>query len=152
MKNVTGRKTDVLDCQWLQQLHTYGLLRASFRPSEQICAIRSFEEPEQPGTPAPEKWRRKRGNSKSRYHANRPTTRHHSREEMASREQFDLHLIFPQDTDGSSMRQLPPHPQQTPLVWWSPHVHLRRRTDRGWKSSRTYPSEQNPTGQLLLCL
>ena len=27
VKNVTGRKTDVLDCQWLQQLHTYGLLR-----------------------------------------------------------------------------------------------------------------------------
>jgi transposase len=42
LKNVTGRKTDVLDCQWLQQLHTYGLLRASFRPSEQICAIRSL--------------------------------------------------------------------------------------------------------------
>ena len=32
LKNVTGRKTDVLDCQWIQQLHTYGLLRASFRP------------------------------------------------------------------------------------------------------------------------
>jgi len=42
LKNVSGRKTDVLDCQWLQQLHTYGLLRASFRPSEQICAIRSL--------------------------------------------------------------------------------------------------------------
>jgi transposase len=41
LKNVSGRKTDVLDCQWLQQLHTYGLLKASFRPSEQICAIRS---------------------------------------------------------------------------------------------------------------
>jgi len=26
VKNVSGRKTDVLDCQWLQQLHTYGLL------------------------------------------------------------------------------------------------------------------------------
>jgi len=42
LKNVSGRKTDVLDCQWLQQLHTYGLLKASFRPSEQICAIRSL--------------------------------------------------------------------------------------------------------------
>lgn len=42
LKNVSGRKTDVLDCQWLQQLHTYGLLRASFRPDEQICAIRSL--------------------------------------------------------------------------------------------------------------
>ena len=30
VKNVTGRKTDVLDCQWLQQLHTYGLLRGHF--------------------------------------------------------------------------------------------------------------------------
>jgi transposase len=42
LKNVTGRKTDVLDCQWLQQLHTYGLLKASFRPNEQVCAIRSL--------------------------------------------------------------------------------------------------------------
>jgi transposase len=40
LKNVSGRKTDVLDCQWIQQLHTYGLLSASFRPPEQIVAIR----------------------------------------------------------------------------------------------------------------
>ena len=33
LKNVPGRKTDVLDCQWLQQLHSFGLLRGSFRPS-----------------------------------------------------------------------------------------------------------------------
>ena len=39
LKNVPGRKTDVLDCQWLQQLHTYGLLQASFRPAEDICAL-----------------------------------------------------------------------------------------------------------------
>ena len=32
LKNVPGRKTDILDCQWIQQLHTFGLLRASFRP------------------------------------------------------------------------------------------------------------------------
>ena len=32
IKNVPGRKTDVLDCQWLQQLHTYGLLSGAFRP------------------------------------------------------------------------------------------------------------------------
>jgi hypothetical protein len=32
-KNVPGRKTDVLDCQWLQELHTYGLLRVRFAPS-----------------------------------------------------------------------------------------------------------------------
>ena len=42
LKNVSGRKSDVLDCQWIQQLHTYGLLQASFRPPEQICAIRGL--------------------------------------------------------------------------------------------------------------
>ena len=42
LKNVTGRKTDVLDCQWIQQMHTYGLLQPSFRPPEHICAIRSL--------------------------------------------------------------------------------------------------------------
>jgi transposase len=31
-KNVPGRKTDVKDCQWLQELHTFGMLRGSFRP------------------------------------------------------------------------------------------------------------------------
>jgi len=41
-KNVTGRKTDVLDCQWLQQLHTYGLLRNSFRPEADLCALRAY--------------------------------------------------------------------------------------------------------------
>ena len=42
LKNVSGRKTDVLDCQWIQQLHTYGLLSASFRPNEDIRAVRSL--------------------------------------------------------------------------------------------------------------
>ncbi|WP_317110614.1 IS110 family transposase [Chroococcidiopsis sp. SAG 2025] len=42
VKTVPGRKTDVLDCQWLQQLHTYGLLSGSFRPQEQICVLRSY--------------------------------------------------------------------------------------------------------------
>jgi transposase len=42
LKNVTGRKTDVLDCQWIQQLHTFGLLHGSFRPTEQVCALRSL--------------------------------------------------------------------------------------------------------------
>ncbi len=42
IKNVPGRKTDVLDCQWIQQLHTYGLLRGSFRPEEQICILRGY--------------------------------------------------------------------------------------------------------------
>jgi transposase len=42
VKNVPGRKTDVSDCQWLQYLHSGGLLRASFRPPGVICAIRSL--------------------------------------------------------------------------------------------------------------
>jgi len=42
VKNVPGRKTDVLDCQWIQQLHSFGLLAASFRPSDQICVLRSY--------------------------------------------------------------------------------------------------------------
>jgi transposase len=42
VKNVPGRKTDVADCQWLQYLHSAGLLRASFRPPQAVCAIRSI--------------------------------------------------------------------------------------------------------------
>lgn len=42
VKNVSGRKTDVLDCQWLQQLHTYGLLNGAFRPDEQVCTLRAY--------------------------------------------------------------------------------------------------------------
>jgi transposase len=42
LKSVPGRKTDVLDCQWIQQLHTYGLLQGSFRPEEKICVLRSY--------------------------------------------------------------------------------------------------------------
>lgn len=41
IKNVPGRKTDVLDCQWLQYLHSVGLLRASYRPPDQVCAVRT---------------------------------------------------------------------------------------------------------------
>jgi transposase len=41
VKNVSGRKSDVLDCQWLQQLMTYGLLSAAFRPKEEICVLRA---------------------------------------------------------------------------------------------------------------
>jgi transposase len=41
-KTVPGRKTDVQDCQWLQYLHAVGLLRASFRPGQQVCAMRSL--------------------------------------------------------------------------------------------------------------
>lgn len=40
VQNVSGRKSDVLDCQWLQQLMSYGLLSGSFRPKEEICVLR----------------------------------------------------------------------------------------------------------------
>lgn len=42
LKSVPGRKTDVLDCQWLQQLHTFGLLSGAFRPVEQVCVLRAY--------------------------------------------------------------------------------------------------------------
>ena len=42
VKNVPGRKSDVRDCQWLQELHSYGLLAGAFRPAEQICVLRSY--------------------------------------------------------------------------------------------------------------
>ena len=42
VKTVPGRKTDVNDCQWLQQLHTYGLLSGSFRPEDEVCVLRSY--------------------------------------------------------------------------------------------------------------
>lgn len=41
-RNVPGRKSDVLDCQWLQELHTFGLLRASFRPGPRITELRAY--------------------------------------------------------------------------------------------------------------
>ena len=40
VKHVPGRKSDVQDCQWLQQLHTYGLLRAAFRPEASVRRLR----------------------------------------------------------------------------------------------------------------
>lgn len=42
VKNVPGRKTDVQDCQWLQRLHSFGLLAPSFRPDDEICVLRSY--------------------------------------------------------------------------------------------------------------
>ncbi len=42
LKNVPTKKTDVLDCQWIQQLHTYGLLNASFRPEAEMVALRAY--------------------------------------------------------------------------------------------------------------
>jgi transposase len=41
-KNVSGRKTDVQDCQWLQRLHSCGLLNGSFRPADEMCVLRSY--------------------------------------------------------------------------------------------------------------
>lgn len=42
VKNVTGRKTDVKDCQWLQQLHASGLLSGAFRVADEILPLRSY--------------------------------------------------------------------------------------------------------------
>ena len=42
VKGVPGRKSDIQDCQWIQQLHTFGLLRGSFRPDAEIVALRSL--------------------------------------------------------------------------------------------------------------
>jgi transposase len=39
---VSGRKTDVQDCQWIQRLHTYGLLQGSFRPEDPYCVLRTY--------------------------------------------------------------------------------------------------------------
>jgi len=43
LHNVPGRKTDVHDCQWLQTLHSHGLLRGSFRPSDAIVRLRALQ-------------------------------------------------------------------------------------------------------------
>lgn len=42
LRTVPGRKTDVVDCQWLQRLHAYGLLAAAFRPAQDIRELRSY--------------------------------------------------------------------------------------------------------------
>jgi transposase len=42
VKNVSGRKSDVLDCQWLQQLMSFVLLQGAFRPADQVCVLRSL--------------------------------------------------------------------------------------------------------------
>ena len=41
-KQVSGRKSDVMDCQWIRQLMSYGLLRGAFRVPDELCALRSF--------------------------------------------------------------------------------------------------------------
>ncbi len=42
MGQVPGRKSDVLDCQWIQQLHSFGLLAGAFRPVQEIVVLRSY--------------------------------------------------------------------------------------------------------------
>jgi transposase len=42
VKNLSGRKTDILDCQWIRHLHCYGLLTAAFRPKAEICEARAY--------------------------------------------------------------------------------------------------------------
>lgn len=42
LSRVPGRKTDAEDCQWLQTLHSHGLLRGAYRPSEQISELRTI--------------------------------------------------------------------------------------------------------------
>ena len=42
LKNVSGRKSDLVDCQWIQQLHTFGLLSGAFRPPDAVCAARQM--------------------------------------------------------------------------------------------------------------
>ena len=41
-KQISGRKSDVLDCQWIRQLLSYGLLRGAFRPHDGVCPLRSY--------------------------------------------------------------------------------------------------------------
>ena len=42
VKNVSGRKSDLLDCQWLRQLHSYGLLAGAFRPAQEVLPLRAY--------------------------------------------------------------------------------------------------------------
>jgi transposase len=42
VKNVSGRKTDLVDCQWIQKLHACGLLQRSFRPDDKVVVLRSY--------------------------------------------------------------------------------------------------------------
>lgn len=42
MKNVPGKRTDFHECQWIQHLHSLGLLHSAFRPDAEVCAVRSL--------------------------------------------------------------------------------------------------------------
>ncbi len=41
-RRIPGRRSDVLDCQWIRQLLSYGLLRGAFRPGDGVCPLRSY--------------------------------------------------------------------------------------------------------------
>lgn len=42
VKSVSGRKGDVLDCRWIRELMSYGLLKGAFRPIQEVCALRAL--------------------------------------------------------------------------------------------------------------
>lgn len=42
VKNVSGRKDDESNCEWIRKLHSYGLLQGSFQPEDNICALRAY--------------------------------------------------------------------------------------------------------------
>jgi transposase len=43
VQQIRGRpKSNVYDCQWIQRLHTFGLLASAFRPADQVCVLRSY--------------------------------------------------------------------------------------------------------------
>jgi len=50
LKNVPGRKSDVSDCEWIRELHSVGLLRGSFRPTDPIVALRAYRTRPPPAT------------------------------------------------------------------------------------------------------
>jgi transposase len=51
MKNVPGKRTDFHECQWIQQLHSMGLLHAAFRPETEVCADAASQRPGADGKP-----------------------------------------------------------------------------------------------------
>ena len=53
-KQVSGRKSDVLDCQWIRQLMSYGLLRGAFRAPDELCPMRSYVRQREPAHPRPQ--------------------------------------------------------------------------------------------------
>jgi Transposase len=62
-RNVPGRKTDVNDAQWLQQLHQHGLLRGSFRPRPDVARLRAYLRPCFPRPWSAVRWKARRRRS-----------------------------------------------------------------------------------------